>query len=198
MLAAWRLTPFAAMLAALLAAPAHADLDTAKLSSRFDTIISDPWVRSAPLLMPQAAPGPMRLMQPLPHLKTNSSFGWRFDPVMMRWRLHKGVDYAAESGTPIHAAHDGVVDSIGFQEGEGLYIRIRHDSKIETGYAHLSAFSHGLMLGSEVHCGDVIGAVGATGTTTGPHLHFEVFVRGEPVDPEFDSKDWMLQVAQAK
>lgn len=140
----------------------------------------------------------LKLFQPLSHTRINSAFGWRYNPVLRRSRQHKGVDYAAPAGTPILAAQDGTIAKIGRQRGDGLYIRIRHALGIETAYAHLSHFAPGLRCGSPVHRGEVIGAVGATGIATGPHLHYEVLVKGKQIDPQLQARDLPVQVAELR
>src|SRR5690606_10240515 len=96
---------------------------------------------------------------------------------------HKGVDYAAASGTPIHATADGVVKFAGWQRGYGNTIIIEHPNKITTLYAHQKGFAKGIKKGVKVSQGDLIGYVGATGWATGPHLHYEFRVANKPVDP---------------
>ena len=97
--------------------------------------------------------------------------------------MHKGVDFRAARGTPIVAAGNGVVDYVGRRGGYGKYIRIRHNRTYKTAYAHLSRYAKGLTSGSRVKQGDVIGYVGSTGRSTGPHLHFEVLENGKQVNP---------------
>jgi murein DD-endopeptidase MepM/ murein hydrolase activator NlpD len=93
--------------------------------------------------------------------------------VLKQWRAHKGIDYAAPSGTRVKATADGVVELIGRHGGYGNLLVLRHQSKYTTWYGHLSGFAKGLRKGSRVAQGDVIGYVGATGLATGPHLHYE-------------------------
>jgi murein DD-endopeptidase MepM/ murein hydrolase activator NlpD len=114
------------------------------------------------------------LRSPLEFSRISSGFSTaRFHPVLKRWRAHKGIDYAAPSGTRVKATADGVVDFVGRQGGYGNLVVLRHQSKYTTWYGHLSAFAKGLRKGSRVTQGDVIGYVGATGLATGPHLHYE-------------------------
>ena len=112
-----------------------------------------------------------------------SGFGWRVHPILGYRRLHTGVDYAAPRGTPILAAGNGVVEKMGWTSGYGHFTLVRHTNGYETGYGHQSAFAKGLVPGSRIRQGQVIGYVGSTGLSTGPHLHFEIRVNGTPVDP---------------
>jgi murein DD-endopeptidase MepM/ murein hydrolase activator NlpD len=115
------------------------------------------------------------LRSPLEFSRISSGFsGARFHPVLKQWRAHKGIDYAAPSGTRVKATADGVVEFAGrHQGGYGNLVVLRHQSKYTTWYGHLSGFAHGLRKGNRVAQGDVIGYVGATGLATGPHLHYE-------------------------
>ncbi len=115
--------------------------------------------------------------------RISSKFGMRKHPIHKRWIGHKGVDYAAASGTPIHATADGTVEFIGQQRGYGNVIIIQHHGKYSTLYAHQSRFAKGLRKGAKVSQGQHIGYVGSTGWATGPHLHYEFRVAGEPKDP---------------
>lgn len=115
--------------------------------------------------------------------RISSKFGMRKHPVHGGWRGHKGVDYAAPSGTPIHATADGVVSFKGRQNGYGNTIILKHHNGYSTLYAHQSRFAKGLRKGDRVQQGQLIGYVGATGWATGPHLHYEFRVNKKPVDP---------------
>ena len=112
-----------------------------------------------------------------------SGFGWRVHPILGYRRLHTGVDYAAPRGTPILAAGNGVVEKVGRTSGYGNFTLVRHTNGYETGYGHQSAFAKGIVPGARVRQGQIIGYVGSTGLSTGPHLHFEIRVNGTPVDP---------------
>ena len=112
-----------------------------------------------------------------------SGFGMRRHPILRRQRMHKGVDYAAPRGTPIYAAGDGVVKQAGWKAGYGRWVAIQHLNGYMTGYAHQSRIAKGIKPGLRVKQGQVIGYVGSTGFSTGPHLHFEVHVNGRPVNP---------------
>ncbi|MCT4626430.1 M23 family metallopeptidase [Halodesulfovibrio sp.] len=115
--------------------------------------------------------------------RLSSKFGYRNHPVLKRRILHKGIDYAAPTGTPIHAAADGTIEFVGRKGGYGKHIAMRHDKSTKTTYSHLHKYKKGLKSGAKVKAGDVIGYVGSTGRSTGPHLHFEVHKNGKAVDP---------------
>jgi len=115
--------------------------------------------------------------------RISSKFGMRKHPIHGKWTGHKGVDYAAPSGTPIHATADGTIEFVGQQRGYGNVVIIKHHNQYSTLYAHQSRFVKGLKKGMKVAQGDQIGYVGATGWATGPHLHYEFRVNGKPVDP---------------
>jgi murein DD-endopeptidase MepM/ murein hydrolase activator NlpD len=115
--------------------------------------------------------------------RISSTFGMRLHPLHKTWTGHKGVDYAAPTGTPIHATADGVVDYAGWQNGYGNVVILKHEGKYSTVYAHQSHIADGLRKGDAVTQGQVIGYVGATGWATGPHLHYEFRVDNQPVDP---------------
>jgi murein DD-endopeptidase MepM/ murein hydrolase activator NlpD len=112
-----------------------------------------------------------------------SPFGDRRDPVLNIFRVHTGVDWGAAMGAPIFASGNGVIEHIGPEGGYGKYIRIRHANGYETAYGHMSAFARGLDEGSHVRQGQVIGYVGSTGLSTGPHVHYEILINGRFVDP---------------
>ncbi|MBJ3786174.1 M23 family metallopeptidase [Devosia sediminis] len=112
-----------------------------------------------------------------------SRFGYRIHPIFKTRKLHTGVDLAARTGTPIYAAGDGVISYYKWQSGYGNKIEVQHVNGYETAYGHLSRFVDGLGVGSQVRQGQVIGYVGSTGQSTGPHLHFEILINGNLVDP---------------
>jgi len=97
--------------------------------------------------------------------------------------MHTGTDFAAPIGTPVFAAGNGTVQSVGWDAGYGRRIELHHANGYETTYNHLSAFARGLHKGERVRQGQVIGYIGQTGLATGPHLHYEVLVNGHFVDP---------------
>ncbi|WP_225870024.1 M23 family metallopeptidase [Glaciimonas sp. PCH181] len=123
------------------------------------------------------------LKSPLAFTRISSGFSMRTHPILGNWKMHSGVDFAAATGTPIHAASDGVVDFVGVQNGYGNVVIIKHAGNISTVYAHMSRFAPGFRRGSKVSQSDVIGFVGMTGWATGPHLHYEYRVADKPVDP---------------
>ncbi len=112
-----------------------------------------------------------------------SKFGPRMHPILKTVRLHTGVDWAAPTGTPVYAAADGQVSFAGDGKGYGNLLIISHSDGLETRYAHLNKFAAGIKAGTAVRVGGLIGYVGTTGRSTGPHLHFEVRKDGKPVDP---------------
>lgn len=114
-------------------------------------------------------------------VRQTSGFGYRRDPIRGGTRLHAGLDWAGPVGTPIFASADGVVVSAGWESGYGRLVRIQHEFGIETRFAHLSKI--GVKVGQRVSRGDPIGAMGSSGRSTGTHLHYEVRVGGNPVDP---------------
>jgi hypothetical protein len=126
--------------------------------------------------------------QPVEGARLSSVFGRRTHPVFGNVRMHTGVDFAAARGTPVQATAPGRVSFIGWRGGYGRVVEIAHGSDTLTRYAHLSAVPDGLAQGQRVAAGDVIGRVGATGTATGPNLHYEVLVDGRPTDPLSDDR----------
>jgi murein DD-endopeptidase MepM/ murein hydrolase activator NlpD len=123
------------------------------------------------------------LKSPLEFSRISSGFSMRVHPISGQWKRHEGVDFAAAVGTPIRAAGDGVVEFVGGQNGYGNVVVVKHWSNYSTAYAHMSRFSSGLRKGAHVSQGDVIGYVGMTGWSTGPHLHYEFRVNNKPRDP---------------
>ncbi len=123
------------------------------------------------------------LRSPLEFSRISSGFGSRMHPFLQTWRSHKGVDYAAPSGTRIRAVADGVVDFAGSKGGYGNVVVIRHNGQYATLYGHMSRFAPGLTRGTRVGQGSVIGFVGRSGWATGPHLHYEFHVGGEARNP---------------
>jgi murein DD-endopeptidase MepM/ murein hydrolase activator NlpD len=120
---------------------------------------------------------------PVDGAHVTSGYGMRRHPIMGYTKFHKGVDFAAPTGTPVFAAGDGVVEDVGFRSGYGNFVLLRHQNGLETAYGHMSRFARGLSIGDRVGQGDVIAYVGSTGRSTGPHLHFEVRVGEQPVNP---------------
>ena len=125
------------------------------------------------------------LRAPLEFSRVSSGFNTaRMHPILNRIRAHKGVDYAAPSGTPVRAAGDGVIRFAGVMGGYGNLIEIEHTHSITTVYGHLSRFAHGMRAGTHVSQGTVIAYVGMTGLATGPHLHYEYRVNGTFKNPQ--------------
>ncbi len=127
------------------------------------------------------------LASPLAFSRVTSGFAMRFHPILQRWKAHLGVDYGAPTGTAVRVVGDGVVAFAGTQNGYGNVIQVQHSANRMTVYAHLSRID--VRVGQKVEQGGEIGAVGATGWATGPHLHFEFKVNGDHVDP--------MQIARA-
>lgn len=123
------------------------------------------------------------LKSPLEFSRVSSGFSMRVHPLSGKWKQHKGVDFAAATGTPIRAAGEGVIDFAGVQGGYGNFVIIKHWSNYTTAYAHMSRFAAGIRKGTKVSQGEVIGYVGSTGWSTGPHLHYEFRVNNQPRDP---------------
>lgn len=120
--------------------------------------------------------------KPVSSARVSSAFGTRYHPILHTIKMHTGIDYAASSGTPIVAPSDGVVEEVGVKGGYGNTVVLRHNSSMQTLYAHMSRFgTYGV--GRRVKAGDIIGYVGSTGRSTGPHLHYEVRMNGQPVNP---------------
>jgi len=123
------------------------------------------------------------LKSPLEFSRISSGFSMRRHPISGQWKQHKGIDFAAATGTPIRAAADGTIEFAGRQGGYGNLIVIRHWNKYSTAYGHMSRFASGMRRGLKVSQGEVIGYVGSTGWSTGPHLHYEFRVDNQPRDP---------------
>jgi murein DD-endopeptidase MepM/ murein hydrolase activator NlpD len=123
------------------------------------------------------------LRTPIDGARLSSRFGKRTHPILGYTKVHKGVDFAAPPGTPIYAAGDGRIEKAGRNGAYGNYIRIRHHSDYSTAYAHLSRFAKIARTGSRVRQGQIIGYVGTTGRSTGPHLHYEILRAGVQTNP---------------
>ena len=122
------------------------------------------------------------LATPIYGARNSSGFGMRFHPIVGFMKMHTGIDFAAPTGTPIQAAGDGVVMDAKWWGGYGRWVRIAHNKQWETGYGHMSSIA--VRPGQRVTQGQIIGYVGTTGRSTGPHLHFEVWKDHHPVDPK--------------
>lgn len=124
------------------------------------------------------------LRTPLAFSRVTSGFSnARLNPVSQQWKAHRGVDYAAPTGTTIRSVGDGVVSFAGWQNGYGNVVIVKHAGPYETLYAHMSGIAHEMRRGARVQQGQTIGFVGMTGWATGPHLHFEFHVDGAPQNP---------------
>lgn len=124
------------------------------------------------------------LKAPLNYSRISSGFSYaRKHPVTRKVQPHTGVDYAAPKGTPVMTIGDGVVTSVKYEGAGGNTVRIRHNSVYSTAYLHLSKYAKGLKAGQRVRQGEVIGYVGSTGRSTGPHLDFRVWKNGTPINP---------------
>jgi murein DD-endopeptidase MepM/ murein hydrolase activator NlpD len=121
--------------------------------------------------------------KPVNNAIMRSGFGGRRHPILGYVKMHTGVDWATAYGTPIFASGNGVIEKAGLEGGYGKYIRIKHNNGYETAYGHMSAFAKGMEPGKKVRQGQVIGFVGSTGQSTGPHVHYEILVNGRFVDP---------------
>jgi murein DD-endopeptidase MepM/ murein hydrolase activator NlpD len=120
-------------------------------------------------------------LMPVEGVHLSSDYGMRTHPVLGGRRQHKGVDLAGPTGTPIHAAADGVVSRADWFSSYGLYVSLEHGGSLQTRYGHMSRLN--VAAGQRVHKGDVIGYIGTTGRSTGPHLHYEVRIAGVAVNP---------------
>ncbi len=131
-----------------------------------------------------AALGRPFLKYPVDFVEISSQFSHaRLHPIWKRMRPHRGVDFAAPAGTPVHAIADGVVTFAGRNGEYGNQVAVDHATPWASSYSHLQRFARGIRLGAPVHKGQIIGYVGATGVATGPHLHFMMFKDGAYVDP---------------
>lgn len=115
--------------------------------------------------------------------RISSLYGYRRHPIYKTKKFHSGVDYAAPKGTPVFASGSGVLELVKYVNGYGNSIKIRHNSEYQTFYAHMNGFASGMKPGVRVKKGQIIGYVGSTGRSTGPHLHFEILRKGQRIDP---------------
>ncbi|MDC0456761.1 M23 family metallopeptidase [Alphaproteobacteria bacterium] len=120
---------------------------------------------------------------PINGARLSSRYGARKHPVLGYTKMHRGLDFAAPSGTPVFAAGDGVIEKVGWNGSYGKYIKIRHTGIYKTAYAHLSSYHNNIRVGKRVSQGKTIGYVGTTGRSTGPHLHYEVLRNNRQVNP---------------
>ncbi|MEQ8402428.1 MAG: peptidoglycan DD-metalloendopeptidase family protein [Roseitalea porphyridii] len=139
---------------------------------------------NADFFTPKGASVRRSLMRtPIDGARLSSGFGMRKHPVLGYSKMHRGTDFAAPRGTPVYAAGNGVVDFAGRKGSYGNYVRLRHGSTYQTAYAHMKSIAKGITKGGRVKQGQIIGYVGTTGRSTGPHLHYEVMVSGKQVNP---------------
>jgi murein DD-endopeptidase MepM/ murein hydrolase activator NlpD len=151
-------------------------------------------VSATPTYRPATVSIPSR--NPLNSASLTSGYGMRTHPVLGGRRAHKGVDLAMPAGTPVYAAADGVISKAEWFSSYGLYIALEHGGNIQTRYGHLSRLN--VAAGQQVHKGDLIGYVGSTGRSTGPHLHYEVRISGLAVNPVPYMQDaGMVSLAEA-
>lgn len=123
------------------------------------------------------------LRTPINAVRISSGFGMRKHPILGYSRMHRGIDFAAVTGTPILAAGDGVVEKAGWSSGYGNLLQIKHNATYSTAYGHTSRFASGIRPGVRVRQGQVVAYVGTTGMSTGPHLHYEILQNGAQVNP---------------
>jgi murein DD-endopeptidase MepM/ murein hydrolase activator NlpD len=123
------------------------------------------------------------LKTPIKAARISSHFGKRVHPILGYTRMHKGIDFAAPAGTPIYSAGDGIVAEFGSKGGFGNYVKVKHSSHLSTLYAHVSRFHPELKVGARIKQGKTIAYVGSSGISSGAHLHYEVHINGNPVNP---------------
>ena len=121
---------------------------------------------------------------PINGARLSSSYGMRKHPILGYNKMHQGTDFAAPIGTPIMASGSGVILKSGWCGGGGNCVKIRHNSTYSTVYAHMSKFARGIKKGVRVTQGQIIGYVGSTGMSTGPHLHYEVIRNGKKINSQ--------------
>ncbi len=135
---------------------------------------------------------------PVDGARITSKYGYRTHPISRAQRKHNGVDFAAPTGTPIYASGDATVAFAAPRGAAGNFIRLDHGEGMQTWYMHLNAFAEGLTVGNAVRQGEIIGYVGTTGGSTGPHLHYEIRINGEPLDPlTFETSEVEALVGEA-
>jgi murein DD-endopeptidase MepM/ murein hydrolase activator NlpD len=120
---------------------------------------------------------------PINGARLSSRYGNRKHPILDYNKMHRGVDFSAPVGTPIFASGDGIIEKAGWNGSYGRYIRIRHNGAYKTAYAHLSGFNKNIKVGQRISQGKVIGYVGSSGRSTGPHLHYEVLLNNQQINP---------------
>ena len=157
------------------------DKPAALVTPKFNPALTAIAPRAAvlPFAAPRTVSIPSRI--PVEGVRLTSEFGMRWHPVIGGRRAHKGVDLAGPIGTPVHATADAVVGKAEWFSSYGLYVALEHGGDIETRYGHMSRLN--VYAGQHVRKGDVIGYIGTTGRSTGPHLHYEVRISGVAVNP---------------
>lgn len=149
--------------------------------------VSDPEFRSLHNSWGRVAGAPEKVdvsipsINPVEQMRFSSHFGYRTDPFQGRRKNHKGLDIPGPIGTPIYATADGTIGRAQWVSGYGKYVEVEHGNSIQTRYGHMSALN--VVSGQRVKQGDIIGFMGSTGRSTGSHLHYEVRIAGEPVNP---------------
>jgi len=124
------------------------------------------------------------LRSPLDYVRITSGFSYnRLHPILNTFTTHRAIDYAASSGTPVSATAAGTVNYVGWKGGNGKYVGVRHANGYRTGYAHLSSYAKGVYVGAKVKQNQILGFVGSTGLSTGPHLHYEMLKNGAFINP---------------
>jgi murein DD-endopeptidase MepM/ murein hydrolase activator NlpD len=123
------------------------------------------------------------MRKPIAEGMLRSTFGMRYHPILRYSRMHNGIDWANKVGTPIMAAGDGTVRAAGWESGYGRRVEVQHNYGFVTTYNHMSGFARGIKEGVRVRQGQVIGYLGSSGLSTGPHLHYEVMINENLVDP---------------
>ncbi|NKB60158.1 MAG: peptidoglycan DD-metalloendopeptidase family protein [Alphaproteobacteria bacterium] len=124
------------------------------------------------------------ILTPIDGARISSGYGRRRHPILGYTKMHRGIDFAAPRGTPVYAAGHGTIEVAGRNGGYGKYVRIRHNGSYKTAYAHLKGYARGIRRGKRVRQGQVIGYVGSTGRSTGPHLHYEILHAGRQMNPK--------------
>lgn len=159
----------------------------AKFTHRGKEIYAIPFEQNGKLQYWEADGGSLRkqlLKAPLKFTRISSKFSHaRFHPVLKKYRPHHGVDYAAPSGTPVRAVADGVVTKKSYDKAAGNMLKIKHPGNLSSGYLHLRGFAKGIKVGARVSQGQVIGYVGSTGRSTGPHLDFRLWKGSTAINP---------------
>ncbi len=159
----------------------------AKFTHRGKDIYAIPFEQGGKLQYWEADGGSLRkqlLKAPLKFTRISSKFSHsRLHPVLKKYRPHHGVDYAAPSGTPVRAVADGVVTVKTYKKADGNILKIKHPGNLTSGYLHLRGFAKGIKVGAKVSQGQIIGYVGSTGYSTGPHLDFRLWKGGTPINP---------------